>query len=533
MSLSPLDTSGPDAARSGEVRPAGRAVEPDAHPRRTRHAERFGDREGVPPVWRVLPAALAVAVVAGASVALGAAAPLGVAVAVVLAGAAWRRPVIAAAVVASVVPAMSGLERGGVVPGFKVSELLLVACAVAVFLRRPRGWRPLSGVDLAMIAFAVVGLVLGVLHAVWGNIDVDTLLRSGLLPAFLLVTWWTASRGVADAADLRTVLRWVLLVSLVPALVGILQHFDVLGARELVVTVVGEDGLGPLPGATESRATGPFPIAHSFGGYLIVPTLLAALLLLREDTTVLRRGWLVLVLAVDMVAVVLAVTVTLLAWVPIALLVGAALVQRVRWAVFLLAVVTLASLVLFSDALVDRFEQQTTAASGTEDGLVPQTLQYRILVWQRDYLPLVGRVWPVGIGLDNPENVQFEATENQYLTLLLRGGVALLVAAVVALTAIAVRAAAHARTARTAPEGVAAATVVGILVFLPAAAMVWPYVTNAGLPQSLLGFAGAALALDHWRPRLRRAPLYGPLADPGPVPVPAAERVGAGGPGRA
>ena len=476
----------------------------------------------VPAVVRVLPWVLLAAVLAGLSVTVSWAAPFGVVALVVLSTAASRRPVVAAAVVASVVPALSGLQRGGVVPGFKVSELLLVACAVAVFFARPRGWRPLSGVDAAMMIFAVTGAALAVLHGVTKSLEFDELLRSGMLPAFLLLTWWTASRGVASRHDVALVLRWVLLVSLVPALLGVGQYFDVLGIRELIVTVVG-DGLMPLPGAEASRITGPFPIAHSFGGYLIVPAVLAAVLVLRGDTRVLSRPWLLLVLAVDMVAVVLAVTVTLVIWVPVAILVAATLVRRLRWALALLAVVTLGALVLFPDALGDRLEAQTTAASGTEDGLVPQTLQYRILVWQRDYLPLLGRAWPVGLGIDTPANVQFEATENQYLTFLLRGGIGLLAAAVLALTAVAVRAWRQARVG-DGPERAGAATVAAILVFLPAAAMVWPYVTNAGLPQSLLGFAGAVLALDRWRSRYGRPLRFGPAEMVGRTPGAAPDR---------
>ncbi|MBO1752655.1 hypothetical protein J4G33_12650 [Actinotalea sp. BY-33] len=459
-------------------------------------------------LWRVVPALLLVAVLAGATAAITPLGPPAVAVVVGIAVAIWQRPVVAAVVVAAVVPALSGLGRGMLVPGLKISELLLLACAVVVFVRRPRVWRRVSGVDLGLGAFAVAGLGFAVLHHLGGvDGDADTLLRSGLLPAFLFVTWWTASRSVENRGDLVVVLRWVLGLSLVPALIGLGQYVEVPGVREAVMATVGE-GLMPTPGEADPRITGPFPIAHSFGGYLIVPLVLAAGLLLRGDRSVLRRWQLVLVLLVDAAAMVLAVTITFFAWVPVAVLVVGLALGRLRRAAILLAAAGAVAAVVFATALDTRLEQQATPATGTGDGLLPQTVQYRILIWQRDYLPLLGRAAAVGLGIDSPESVQFTATENQYLTLVLRGGVGLLLAAVLALASVGARALRTVRVTEGA-ERTAAATVLGILAFLPFAAMVWPYVTNAGFPQAVLGFAGAALAVEHARPSRFSTPLYG------------------------
>lgn len=451
-------------------------------------------------MWAVVPLAVAVAAVVGVSVAVSPLAPLVLLGVVALVTFAWQTPLVAAVTVTAVVPALSGIARGVAVPGLKISELLLIVCAATVFLRRPPRWRPMTGVDWAWIAFAVVGAALALLHAATSlGFGGDTLLRTGLLPAFLFLTWWTASRATRDRADLMVVLRWVLLVSTIPALVGVMQYLDVPGVREAIIGVVGDSPLMPEPGEGNVRVTGPFPIAHSFGGYLLVPVVLASILLLRGDSGVLRRPLLLLVLAVDMVAVVLGVTVTILLWVPIALLLGAAMTRRLGQAAGLLTLAAVVSAVLFSGALESRIEEQTTRTAYTTQGAVPQTLQYRIRVWERDYLPLMTEAAPVGFGTDAPETVIFTSTENQYITLVLRGGLPLLTAAVVALGAVGVRAWRRARLPGDA-ERSAAVTVVAILAFLPVASMVWPYVTNAGLPQSLLAFAGAALAVG---PRAR------------------------------
>lgn len=472
-----------------------------------------------------VPAALVVAALAGLSVTVGWGVPLVVVLVVALLVAAWQRPVVAAVAAAAVVPALAGLGRGSLVPGLKASEALLVLAALVVFLRGPARWRPVGGVDLALGVFALAGLGFATLHAARGvPLDVDEFARVALLPTFLALTWWTASRAVADTGDVVVVLRWVLLVSIVPAVVGLAQYADLPGVRDAIVTVVG-DGVMPVAGEETARVTGPFPIAHSFGGYLLFPIVLAVVLLLRSDRTVLRRPLLLLVLAVDLAAAVLAVTLTLLLWIVVAVAVAALLAGRLTRAAALAVVVAAASVLLFSDALENRFEQQTTAASGTGGGLVPQTLQYRILIWQRDYLPLVGRSWPIGVGVDQPEGVVFGSTENQYVTLVLRGGVGLLLAAAIAVAAVGVRAWRRARAADDGAQGAAersaALAVLGILVFLPAAAMVWPYLTNAGFPQTLFGVAGAALAVAGGPWRRSPVPVFGPGA-PGWVYAPSA-----------
>lgn len=457
------------------------------------------------PATRLVPSVLVVAVLAGLTVRLSPLAPFAVIAVVFLVVAVWNRPLVASLVVASVAPALSGLGRGTLVPAFKISELLLVTCAATVFFRRRGTWRAISGVDVAFIVFAVVSAGLALYHGATGaGFAIDVLLRSGLLPTFLFLTWWTASRGIDNRSDVLVVLRWVLLISVVPALVGVAQYFDVGGVRQAIITLVGE-GLMPLPGEEMSRITGPFTISHSFGGYLIVPIVLATVLLLRGDKAVVPRPVLIAILMTDLVALVLGVTVTLVVWVPFAILVAATLSKRLIHAAVFLGVVVGLALLLFSAPLQDRFQDQTTASSGTSSRVLPQTLEYRILVWQRDYIPLLGKAAPVGLGIDEPDSVIFVSTENQYLTLILRGGVGLVLVAVVAFGAVGARSYRLARNSGG-PEQSSAMAIVGIVMFLPVALMVWPYLTNAGLPQSLLGFAGAVLVA----PGARRSGSTGP-----------------------
>lgn len=266
----------------------------------------------------VVLAALVVAAVAGASGAVVWVAPLAVGGGLLLALATWYRPLVGAVVAAAVVPALSGLDRGLVVPVVKLSELLLVLVLGAMVLRRPERWRRTTRTDLALLLFAVTAFGFAAFHTSTGTSTLESLVRVGLQPAFFVIAYWVASRGVQSAADLRVVLRWVLWVSLVPAVLALLQFLDVPGVSDVLGQLTG----GGLTGA--DRATGPFPIWHSLGGYLLVPSLLSAVLMLRGDRSVLRPQWLLLVLLVDLSALVSTLTVTFLIWLPVGLLVAAA-----------------------------------------------------------------------------------------------------------------------------------------------------------------------------------------------------------------
>lgn len=463
-------------------------------------------------VVAVLIGLAAVAAVAAATVTVSPLGPVAVAVGLLLGVGIWSRPVIGVIVVAAVAPAVAGLSRGIGLPGLKLSELLVVVATVALFLRRPVRWRRTVGVDFALAGFALASVGFGLHHLLQGNIvlfDDGSLSLAFLVtlqPVFLFLAWWAGSRGLETADDVPRVLRWVLLVSTVPAALAVMQYFNVPGIRSALIVATGDAGLLGDAEVTETlRVTGPFTIWHSLGGYLLIPAVLATVLLLRRDRKVLSTPLLVCVLAVDVSALVLSVTVTLLLWLPVAVLLAALFARRLVRAVAVLAVLAAVALLVFPEAIADRTEQQTTAteataALGGPDAGFLQTLQYRVLVWQRDYLPVVAEAAPIGLGTEKVEGALFASTENQNLTYVLRGGIGLVAAAWLAMGAIAVRALRHARAPAN-PSRSGALALVGVVSFLPAATMVWPYVSNAGLSYALVAIAGAVLAVEPSRPR--------------------------------
>jgi hypothetical protein len=465
----------------------------------------------VPPALLVALAAVA-AVAAGASTRLGWEAPLVVGTGVLLVLAALRRPVAGGIVVVAVLPALCGVQRGLGLGAFKLSELLLLL-VIAVHLPRRPGWSTrLRAEDLGLLAFVVLGAAFAAVHTLRGDSSTSSFLRIGFEPVLLYLTYWIASRLVTTRADLARVVRWLLVLSVVPSALAIGQAFDVPGVRQLLIDLTGGPSL-PRPGAGGvGRATGPFPIWHSLGAYLVVVLVLGLALLLSGDRRVLPRWALLLVIAVDTAAVVLALTVTVIGWVVLAVLLVALRRGRVAQALLLLSAVAGVSMLLFAGPISERIAAQSTrsatSVNASSTTLLPQTLSYRISVWQRDYVPLLERAVPLGVSNELPASVVFKHAENQYITLVLRGGVLLLLGAVAALVLIG----RELRRAARDPGlvGTTALAALSVLVLLPVAAMIWPYLTNAGFPQAFLALAGAVAGAH--RARAQAAPLVVPGA---------------------
>lgn len=448
------------------------------------------EQPSLPPRTTAL-AVTALAVAVGGTAFVHPLAPLAAAGAAIGVLLAWQRPVMAAVLVAAVCPALAGLHRGLGIPFFKLSEALLLLTAAVVLARRPLAGRGMRPADWGLLALAAAGAVFGAIHVVSGASPAPTFLRVGLQPTLLFLTWWTASRSVRSGSELRTVLRWVLLVSTVPAVLAVLQSANAPGVRGLLRELVAAPLVARPDHPGLIRVTGPFPIWHSLAAYLIPVIVVGVALLLRRDVKVLPVPVLLGVVVLDTAALTSTVTVTALLWATAAVFVVAAVQRRLGTAVLLVGILAAGGATVFAAPIAARVQAQvsTSASTSTE---VPQTIAYRFSVWERDFLPLMERSVSYGVSNELPESVIFQNTENQYIALVLRGGVLMLLISVVSMTAIGLAV----RRATRAPDPVVAVTAsaaLAVLLFLPVAAMVWPYLTNAGFPQSWLPIAGAVV----------------------------------------
>jgi hypothetical protein len=251
----------------------------------------------------------------------------------------------------------------------------------------------------------------------------------GPLQFFIL---YRAVATVLTTSELRAkAIRWILYSSIPVSLLAILQQAGIGSFNSFLTKLTGTDA-GSDPTATGLvRATGPFPIWHSLAGYLFLVVMLGLGAYLEGSGRVMRSRRLLWVLVPAVAALITTATLA-----PIfGVLAGAALLGRaygrmgrsvvgVALAIFVVGV-------LFTPALSSRFEQQygdsvTIQAAKGSDPLIPRTLAARYTIWTEQYVPALSGHWATGWGPGVPPKVDWQWTESLYLTMLVRGGIPLL-----------------------------------------------------------------------------------------------------------
>jgi hypothetical protein len=202
------------------------------------------------------------------------------------------------------------------------------------------------------------------------------------------------------------------------------------------------------------------------GGYEFWILLLGSSTMIVKST-VLSRKWTLMVLALAAAAAFTTVTLTVI----MAAAVGAALLViwagKVAWVLPAGAICAAVALAAFGPSLERRFNEQFSDAVN-RPSWVPRTMDYRYRLWRDQYLPIVreGRWW-TGYGPDSPPNLSFAFTESLYITLLMRGGLPLLLM-YAGLTGLLIAAALRARSdPEPGRRAAARATVVGLVLLIP------------------------------------------------------------------
>lgn len=364
--------------------------------------------------------------VVGVGTALGPAQGIGAVLAVAIGLLVLRRPEVGAFALVALAPALSGLQRGLPIPGFRLSEVLIVGFA-GIILLTARKTAPWGAFDWIALTYVVLTAVL-----VWFNLvrhgdsftsdNLGTLL--GPLQFFLLY------RAVMTALPLpeqrHRAMRLLLFISVPVSLLTLFQQFNLGGVRPLLETMTGTDIYASTTDDVP-RATGPFPHWHNLGGYLFVIVLLGFALLLEPAQRVIRRRTLLAVLAPALVALVQTASFAPLFGVVAGSLIIGLSMGKGRKVVAWLGVTALVGAALFGPLLQHRVEQQYQKSSvSAERSLVPQTIAFRYEVWTNQFVPVIQDNLGTGYGPSLPPRLYFQYAESLYVTFLLRGGLPLL-----------------------------------------------------------------------------------------------------------
>jgi hypothetical protein len=442
---------------------------------------------GVGTVLLVLLSAAAIGVGTGLEAKLGAA----VLVALVAGLTVLLRPAVAVLTVVVVTPVICALKRGLIVPGLRPSEILIAGVAAPVLLfagsRVPVRWRLLDGMALA---YVIATFVLGA---------GDMLARRAAFTAELSgqligpVQFFLLYRSVVIALDTeelrRRALRLLLLSSIVVSVTALLQFFNIGPARAVIKTAVNSVAAGSVRYSTGGlpRATGIMDHWHSLGGYMLVIILLCVALLLNGQQRVMSRRWLSVVLAFAVIGITLTLTLGPIVGAIVGSIWLGVVSGHSRKVLGWLAVGAFVIVALLGPFLAARLDQQFESRVGQASGaggpsFLPQTIRYRVEVWQEQYLPLVASNLLTGYGPGLPAYINWRYTETLYVTLLLKGGLPLLAIYVGLMYAawLLARKLASSPLASSEERSVAQVLLILIVILIPMH-FINPYFANTGL----------------------------------------------------
>jgi len=427
----------------------------------------------------VLAFALGFVAVGKPDMGLAALAALALVVAVLL------RPVIGGLILVGAVPILSGMAPGVPVAHLRISELLIgvVGATVLISARRSDAV-PWSSFEWLLLAYGAAWAIFGTVDAITLDQHLSITLWGTVFGQLQFFVIYRAVRTSLRTPSERRTAVAVLLVAATPvALLAVLQQLHVGPVVRFLTTVTG--GLsGPTTVGAATRATGPFDNWAVLAGYLLPLLLvLCALTMSGQIGRHRRAAWIIGVVALTGFLLTEELSAILLLCIgTIVLAVQYGLGRRVLR--FAGAAVVVGALVA-APFLATRLDQEfsSNAGSGRHAG-VPQTLAYRWNVWTTQYVPAIEARPLGGYGAELPASIQWRYPESQYIAYLMEGGFPLLVLFGGLGLAMFKRSRDAARSKDPFDQALGralAVTVVAMLVMN----LIWPFLSNAGLPQVL------------------------------------------------
>jgi len=340
------------------------------------------------------------------------------------------RPILIVYGLVLILPLTGGLARGAVVPFLRVGQALLVLAFILFLFARssPLGKSRLTAIDLAFALFFLSEAVFPILalysrgehlnlndtNNIYGVTPLQTLL--GPLQYYLLYRIVVAT--ISSEKHIKTILELSFIASIIVSTIGILEKI-LPPIRTFIETYYPP--VGPTTFSDfEVRIASTLQFYNGLASYLDFAIILA--LTCYAAGKRLRIHPLFLATTILLSSIALVLTGTFAAWIGLA--VGAIsvfiLIGHVpKLAIFILFGTALAA-IIFQPFLLARLDQQLGV--GAAQGLLPQSLAFRIRLWQDLFLPAIGQHLLFGAG-PAPAVLQiWSVEESQYLHLLLRGG---------------------------------------------------------------------------------------------------------------
>ena len=404
----------------------------------------------------------------------------------------WR-PAIGCCVLALGIPLLTGLGRNTVVPLLRPNEALLLVVAIGLmahYLPRRRSL-PVTGLDLLIGCFAVglvliPSLLLFVTHGAW---DFDRV-RLVFGPLQFLMVYTVFSRAGLSERSLAICLNLALLASVIVGLIAVIQLTGVSpGFRRLLETYYPPEAVHAWDPV--DRPTSLLGHFSSVGAFAALNYTLALALAATKHPGF-SATWLSLVMGVNVAAVLASLTLApAIGLLPVTLVIiwYARRVPRQLMAVLAAGVL---ALVLLAPFFSTRLNQQHISLGGVQELKLPQSLDFRIALWNEFFIPTISRhVW-LGTGTVIPSEIPTSLTQNvdnEYLGMMFRAGIpglGLLISLLVGLAF----AGWHSRSSSAAWRRSLGGAVLGYAVLIATIGIAAEYITYGGVSQHIAMVVG-------------------------------------------
>ncbi len=337
----------------------------------------------------------------------------------------WQRPQWAAYLLAAAFPLTAGMVRFPQLANLRPNELLLLLLSVLLLLRLLALRLPLprfTWFDAAALALIFGGTVIP-LAALYGrgqSLD-SHILTVALGPVKNYLVFWALRLALFRLDHIRRTIAIMLLTSAAVSLIGIAQALRVSFIVHFLTTYYPT-----VQVLDNAQAT--IRITSVIGGWNDLAAYLCFVLLIgiaaaTARVVILPEPLFKGVVALDMVALLItgsfASILGLIAGFCILGLLFGKGAQMLRLLV-LLGVAMLGAAVLFAPLLAWRLQDQF---GGGNQGIIAQSLVYRLYLWQTYFGPAIASHPLLGVGLVIPASIPWSTTDSGYLDLLFSGGV--------------------------------------------------------------------------------------------------------------
>lgn len=337
---------------------------------------------------------------------------------------ALRHPSVLLYVLVAAVAFLSGMPRGDLIPLFIPNEPVLALVAgigIFTFLMKSRKTH-VSGLVFAACIILILGtaVIPLVAYRVRGYGLAMSDIFSLMAPAQYLVLAWLFAYLPDTEADRYRIVQWMLFCGSIVALVGLLQAAKV----GPVVTLLNQ--WYPSPHEEDAlqlgRVTSVLGAWNSLGNFLMI-NLILILSMQNYPRKLLHSLNMLVALVLCGVALIATGSYASILGLLVSLFVIKIFDRRGIKVVLLLLVGLAIGAVVLQSLVMERLSYQYR-----EGGLVPETLLYRLEVWQKVYLPIIQKniVW--GVSPTFTGYVTWGWAESQYLYLLFRSGLVSLLA---------------------------------------------------------------------------------------------------------